>query len=523
MNTGNLKEFKNMPKSYWIDSTGDTDYPSLDRDINIDTIIVGGGIVGIANAYQLQKSGIDVAILEGRKIAQGTSGHTTAKITSQHNLIYAKLIKQFGKNSAQQYATANQLAIKEIKTIADENNIDCDYCTQSAFVYTQDENFVKQIEDEVKAAKSLGIKASFVNEIPFNMEIRAGIRFDNQAQFHPRKLLLPLAKILHKGGVQIYEQSRVTELNKNQDGKYLLTTSDNHTVTANRVIIASHYPFYNKQDAYYARISQTMTYAILVKAKEKFPGGMFINAEKPNRSMRGLNTESDEHILIVGDSHKTGQGGDTNQHYNALVDFAKNLFTVEDIPYRWSTQDCMTADGVPYVGFYSAEMPNIYIATGFGKWGISNSLVSSILINDLITKGSSPWEGIYNPSRESNIPAIEEASKQNPNIPINPMDNNIAKGLTDVGVKNGEGKIVDINGKKIGAFRDEDGKLHLINPTCAHMGCEVNWNAAERTWDCPCHGSRYDIDGNVISGPAVHPLSPNHDVNTVDKLTKGDF
>ncbi|NLJ79328.1 MAG: FAD-binding oxidoreductase, partial [Tissierellia bacterium] len=382
-----------MPKSYWISSTGDTDYPTLDRDIDIDVAIVGGGIVGIATAYQLQKSGIGVAILEGDRIAQGTTGHTTAKITSQHNLIYAKLIAQFGQDLAQQYATANELAIKEMKKIADENNIDCGYSTQSAFVFTQNDGYVQQIKDEVEAAKSLGITAAFVDEISLPIPIKAGVRFDNQAQFHPRKFLLSIAQMIHQNGVQIYEQSRVIDLDMGKDDKYILTTSDNHTITANRVVIASHYPFYNKVDAYYARITQSRTYAIAIKTKEKFPGGVFINAEKPNRSLRGLDTDSGEYILIVGDSHRTGYGGhDTNKHYKALIDFAESIFTVEDIPYRWSTQDCMSIDGVPYIGQFSEKIPNLYIATGFGKWGITNGLVSSILLKDLIINGSSPWE-----------------------------------------------------------------------------------------------------------------------------------
>lgn len=203
------RSFNNLPTSYWIKSTEETNYPKLDNDIDVDIAIVGGGMVGISTAYQLQNENMKIAIIEGGKILQSTTGHTTAKITSQHDLIYAKLKKQFGDELARQYASANEFAIKEIKRIADENNIDCDYTSQPAFIYTNDESYVQQIEDEVEAAKSLGIDASFVKESPFSISVKAGVKFENQAQFHPRKFLLPLAQNIYNKGVQIFEQSRV--------------------------------------------------------------------------------------------------------------------------------------------------------------------------------------------------------------------------------------------------------------------------------------------------------------------------
>ncbi|NMB33563.1 MAG: FAD-binding oxidoreductase [Clostridium sp.] len=395
----NIDRSDKTTKSYWIDSSNNTNYPTLDNDISVDIAIVGGGITGIAATYQLLKSGMKIALLEGLKIAQGTTGYTTGKITSQHGLIYAKLIKQFGRELAQQYATVNEMAIKEIKKIADQNNINCDYSIQPAFIYTRDDSFVQQIQEEAEAAKSLGISATFVSEIPLPIPIKAGLRFDNQAQFHPRKFLLPLVEEAHKKGALIFEESKIEELEQNGEGKYILTALNGHTVTAKKVIIASRYPFYNKKGGYNARISQLKTYAIVIKAKEKFPGGMFINAEYPNRSLRVLNGDSEEYILVVGDSHKIDHMDDPDTHYKALVDFAGELFTVEDVCYRWFTQDCMTVDGIPYVGNFLPGTPDLYIATGFGKWGITNGLASSILLKDLMLVGSSPWKQIYDPAK----------------------------------------------------------------------------------------------------------------------------
>lgn len=523
MNNSEFKNFKNMPESFWIASTDSTNYPTLDKDLNVDVAIVGGGMVGILTAYKLQKEGLKIAILEGAHVLQSTTAHTTAKVTSQHHLIYAKLIKQFGKELAHQYASANEEAIRQIKKIIDENNINCDFSTQSAFVFTQDKNYLNQIEDEVDAAKSLGIDASFVNEIPFSLDIKGGIRFDNQGQIHPRKFLLPLAEIIYNNGVEIYEQSRVVALDEDENNKYVLTISNGKTVTANKVIIASHYPFYNKQGMYYARIYQLRSYVLAIKPKEKFPGGMYINAEEPNRSLRGLSTDKEEYILVVGESHKPGQGEDTNNHYNALVDFANELFTIEDIPYRWSTQDCVTLDGVPYVGQFTSETPNLFIATGFGKWGMTNSVVSSILLNDLIVNGKSPWMEVYNPSRKSIINSSKEFIKQTANVAYELVDGKLDTPSKDVDIKKGESKIIEIHGKRAGVYKDDEGTLHFVNTTCTHMGCEVNWNSAEKSWDCPCHGSRFTIDGEVIEGPAVNPLSFDYDVNTIKKLIKEDF
>lgn len=522
MNIENLKNFNRLPESYWIDSTKPTNYPPLDKDITVDLVIIGGGIVGISTAYKLGKENLKVAILESGKILESTTAYTTAKITSQHNLIYSKLIKQMGKELAQQYATANENSIMEIKKMADENNIDCDYISQSAFVYTGEDSYIKQIEDEVKAATSLGIEASYIEDIPFSIPIKAGIRFDNQAQFHPRKFLIPLAQNANRNGVQIYEQSRAVQIDE-ENNKYVITTLQGKKVTAEKVVIASHYPFYNKHGMYYARIYAERSYVIGIHAKEKYPGGMYINAEDPPRSLRAQNAKDGELILVVGENHKTGQGEDTRKHYEALVDFASDVFNIESIPYRWSTQDCMTLDGIPYVGHYTSDTPNLYVATGFGKWGMTNSIASSTILRDLIINGESPWREIYNPSRKTIISSAKKLIVQGANVATELVSGKLSKKSKEIDLKIGEAQIVEVDGNRAGAYRDENGKLYLVNTTCTHMGCELNWNPAEKTWDCPCHGSRFNFEGKVIEGPATRDLSFDLDVNTLKKLFTEDY
>lgn len=515
------KFFLRPPQSYWLASTATTDYPTLDEDLEVDIAIVGGGMVGILTAHLLKKEGLKVAILEANRIVQGTTAHTTAKITSQHELIYNKLKNQLGEELAKQYAEANESAIRQIKKIAEDNKIDCDYVSQSAFIYTQQDEYVQKISDEVKAASSLGIKASYVEEIPFPLEIKAAVRFDDQAQFHPRKLLLALAKEIPNDGSHIFEQSRVVDLEEGDN--YTVITDQGKKVTAKKVIIASHYPFYNKQGLYFSRIYPERSYIVAIRAKEKYPGGMYINAEDPARSLRAQSSEEGELIFVVGNHHKTGQGEDTRQHYETLVDFAHEIFTVEDIPYRWSTQDCMTLDGLPYVGHFTADTPNLYIATGFGKWGMTNSMVSAMLLKDLIVKEESPWQDVYNPSRKTILASAKNFIVENLNVGGELLSGKLAPLPKDVDLKPGEGKVVENEGERVGAYKDEEGKVHLVNTTCTHMGCEVNWNSAERSWDCPCHGSRFSPEGDIIEGPALEPLQADRDVNTVAKLIKDEF
>lgn len=521
MSDKNLMSFKNPPQSYWLASTGTTDYPALESDVSTDALIIGGGMVGILTAFLLQKEGIQTTILEAGRIAMGTTGHTTAKLTSMHGLIYDKLKNQRGHEIARQYAEANERAIAEIKSIADQYHIECDYLPQDAYIYTQQDKNIEKIENEVKTASELGIKATWVDELPLPLPIRAGMKFEGQAQFHPRKFLLPLAEKTSAEGVGIYENSRAVDLDYGD--KLTATTAQGNKVTANRVILASHYPFYNKHGMYFSRLYTERAYAIGFTAKEKYPGGMYINAEEPSRSLRFQPFEKGELILAVGENHKTGQGEDLNRHYQELIEFADELFSVQDLLFRWSTQDCMTLDGVPYTGVYQHDRPHLYIATGFEKWGMTNSMASAMLIRDLIVKGSSPWQEAYDPSRV-NIPGqIKNFIVENADVAKQLIKGKLSPIPEDIHIAPGEGKVIETEGGRTGAYCDEEGSLHLVNTTCTHMGCELNWNSAERSWDCPCHGSRFTWSGDILDGPAVTPLTAEQDTHLIERLAKEEF
>jgi len=511
---------KNKSLSYWLSSTPTTNYPTLQEDIDVDIAIIGGGLAGISCAYLLQKEGYKITVLEADRICQGATAHTTAKITSQHGLIYSKIKTQLGKEMAKQYAEANEMAISEIKKIIDEHQIDCDYISQPAFVYTAQEKYIKQIEEETKTAQELGIKASYVEEIPFAIPIYAAVRFDNQAQFHPRKYVLSLANII-QNNVHIFENTRA--VNIEEDDRYVIITEQGKKVRAKKVIIASQYPFYNKKGMYFSRLYPKRSYAIGIYAKEKYPGGMYINSEDPTRSLRSQQTNKGELVLVVGSNHTTGQEENTEKRYEELINFAKDIFTVEDIPFRWSTQDYDTPDGIPYIGHFTSDTPNMYVATGFQKWGMTNSMVAAMIIRDMIVEGKSKWQDVYNPSRKNIISSAKNFIIENLKVAENLLEGKLSSLPDDIDVKPTEAKVAKIKGERIGIYRDEEGEYHLVNTTCPHMGCELNWNPAEKSWDCPCHGSRFTYKGEIIEGPAVKPLRFSNDVNTIEKLIKDDY
>ena len=250
---------------------------------------------------------------------------------------------------------------------------------------------------------------------------------------------------------------------------------------------------------------QERAYAVVVKAKESFPGGMYINAETPTRSLRSLPTTDGERILIVGEKHKTGHGQDLAKHYQNLMNFAQELFTVEEFPYRWSTQDCTTLDDIPYIGQMTSERPNLYIATGFRKWGMTNSTVSGMMLRDLIVKGESPWQDVYSPSRFNAASAVKFIV-QNSDVGVNFISGKL-KPMQDIStVKPGEAHIAEVDGHRAGVYKDSNNAFHVVDTTCTHMGCEVQWNDAEHSWDCPCHGSRFTVDGQIVEGPAMKAL-----------------
>lgn len=499
------KTFEKPVESYWIASTPQTNYPMLEDNIKTDILVVGGGITGITNAYFLQKEGFNVTLIDSYRIAMSTSGHTTAKITSLHDLKYSKLIKQLGSDGARKYGEINQRAIAIIEKIIHENNIKCDFSHQSSYVYTQDKQYIPKIEYEVKSAQSIGLPASYVTSISLPMEIEAAVCFANQAQFHPRKYLLALAEIFVKKGGHIYENT--TAIDIHEDKQCITSTRNEFKITSDKVIIASHFPFYDGGGFYSARMFAERSYGLAVKADVKVPGGMYISYEDPIRSIRTQPLDKDDQLLIFsGEHHKTGQDSRESSHYENLIKFAETTFAATEVPYRWSAHDYTVMSEIPYIGPITSNKHNVFVATGFQKWGMTTSTVSAMIIKDIITNGKSDVEDVYRPSRYAYADSAKNFVKENLNVADYLVSDKLKKLPEDVNLEPGEGKPLSYQGRKAGAYMDMDGNVFIVDTKCKHLGCEVHWNSAERTWDCPCHASRYSYDGTVIEGPALKPL-----------------
>ncbi|VEF48203.1 putative Rieske 2Fe-2S iron-sulfur protein [Bacillus freudenreichii] len=494
----------NNPKSYWIESTEVPAFPPLENDIETEVAVVGGGISGITAAYLLAKEGLKVTLLESTRLLNGTTGHTTAKVTAQHGLIYDELINHFGSRDTKLYYSANKDAAEFIENYIQSNAIDCDFQKESAYIYSSAENDRQTLEKEAKAYEKLGIEGGFIDSMPLQIPSIGAVEMKNQSQFHPLKYLTHMIKDLNEMGVQIFEGT--TAINMEHGDPAVIHLRNDIRIKAKYVISASHFPFHDGK-GYFARLYPKRSYVIAVKPAQKFPGGMYLSADKPTRSFRSVKIDGEEMVLVIGDSHKTGQGVPEIEHYEALEKDAVKLFGAKEILYRWSAQDFVTPDKVPYIGRISESYRNVFIATGFRKWGMAHGTFSGMLIKDLITGKENPYERFYSPSRFPLDPSLKSFVKENMNVAAHLIGGKFDRPDKEMmNIKDDEGAVITIKGKRAGAYKDNKGQLFVVDTTCTHMGCEVNWNSGDKTWDCPCHGSRFSYDGEVIEGPADQPL-----------------
>lgn len=498
-----MSSLAGKPISYWIDSTPTTNYPHVVDNTSVDVAIVGGGIVGLTAAMCLKKAGKTVAVIESNKIVTGTSGHTTAKITSLHHLIYQDLISEFGQENAQIYADSNQAALAFIASLVETEQIDCDFSRQSAYTFAESMKELEKVEAEVEAAKSLGLPASLVKETSLPFPISGAIKFDNQAQFHARKYLLHLAKSIPGNGSHLFEETRVKTVD---EGKPCQVKTDRGIVNAQDVIVATNLPILD-QGLFFAKAYPKRSYLIGAKINPSdAPQGMFIGTGDHYRSIRTTPYNGDLLLLIGGEGHKTGTVTQTEERYQRLEEYARARFGVEAIDYRWSSQDMVSFDKLPYIGRLTPLHNHIYVATGLSLWGMTKGTLSGILLSDLILGKENPWLCLYDATRAT--PFVSETSlKENTKVAAHWVGDRL-KGLTDsLGeIEPSEGKVVTVDGDKVAAYRDENDNLHAVSAVCSHLGCIVNWNSAEKSWDCPCHGARYDCHGKVLRGPAVNDL-----------------
>ena len=465
--------------SYWIESTERTGYPPLLDGTTVDVAVLGGGIAGLPTAAQLRKAGLTVAVVEAGRILEGVTGHTTAKITVSHGQIYDYLVQSFGETKARLYAESQQAAVEHIATTVETEGVDCDFSRQPNFLYTEDPAEVSKLDAEVAAA----------------------VRTENQAQFHPRKYLLHLAGSLE----HVFEGTRATGV---EDGDPCVVETDRGMLRARDVVVATHIPFMYG-GLYFARQFPKRDLVVAAPADPSvLPEGMFLSTESPSHSVR--TTPYGDRVLLVvgGEAFKPGEETDTESKFAALERWTKERFGVDEIAYRWATQDYTSADRVPYVGKLTPTSDHVWVATAFGAWGMTNGTMSGLLLTDLIQGRENPWAELYDSTRLEPGKSAKKLVTGNVEAGAHLVGDRLkpAERRDPAELEPGEAAVLKVDGRKAACYRDPEGGVHVVSATCTHMGCVVAWNNAERSWDCPCHGSRFDPDGHVLQGPAAKDL-----------------
>ena len=501
-----MRHLSNDNVSYWISSTPETSYPSLAGDQHVDVAIVGGGIFGITAAYLLKQEGLSVAVIEGDRILRGVTGYTTAKISSSQHLIYSQLMKKFGEDGARIYGQSQEAALAKMAVFVEELGIDCDFERQDNYVYTESESELSSVREEAEVAASLGLPSEFVTESPLPFPIKGAVRFTNQAQFHPRKYLLALAERVHGGGSHIFEETKALDVD---EGEPCRVVTDRGTLTATDVIVATNLPFLDR-GLFFTKVHPMRSYVIAGYVdRASAPEGMHISAESPTRSVRLIPDGQRTLLMLGGEGHKTGQEPDTEARYQRLENDARQRYGLTTIDYRWSTQDTSPVDMVPYIGRMTRGSRHLFTGTGFRKWGMTNGTLAAMLLTDRIADRENRWAAFYDSKRLDIPQSAEEFVKENVNVAQHWLGDRISTPgdpLEDVAP--GDGTVIRRGAKSIAVYKEPDGKLRGLSAVCTHLACIVHFNNAEKSWDCPCHGSRFDLDGAVLQGPATKPLEP---------------
>lgn len=470
-------------ESIWTETCQSQPRPPLYGDAETEVAVIGGGMAGILIALHLQERGKRVLVLEAEHVGGGQTANTTAKITSQHGAIYASLIERLGREKAQMYARVNQRAIERYREIIERYHIDCDFTPTEAFLYSYAHE--DALHREAEAARSLGLPAEFILETALPLRICGAVRFTEQAQFHPLKFLYPLADLL-----TVYERTPVERVEEDR----IITTRG--TVRAETVVFATHYPFVNFPGMYFARMHQERSYAIALE-NAQLPDGIYYGYEPYAFSFRSYAGR----VILGGGAHRTGENP-AGGRYHELREAARILFPDSREVAHWSAQDCMTASDVPYIGRFSAKSQNYYVATGFQKWGMSSAMAAAEILTALICDGSHPDAAVFDPSDLRQQKAGKVASEGI--HAVRGLGRRLLHGSSPLpeDLPVGHGGVAEVDGKQMGVYRAEEDLYYAVDLRCPHLGCRLEWNADEKSWDCPCHGSRFSYTGQRIGEPA---------------------
>ncbi|MER5733514.1 FAD-dependent oxidoreductase [Streptomyces sp. NPDC002138] len=490
------------------------DLPSfapLSGTAQADAAVIGSGIVGLSTAWELARMGLSVVVLEADRLAGGVTGHTTGKVTALHTAVYDTLRTDHGQDTARRYAASQSAALRHIVDVAAELGIDCELEERPAFTYSRDPEGVAALRAEAEAARAAGLSASFVTATGLPFPVAGAVRVEDQAQFHPLKYLRGLVDDIVAHGGHIHEGTRVTALDDGDPCR--LTTDSGATVTARHVVVATHHPVFDHA-LLTARLTQHRDLVIAGPLPAHLdPDGMYITEEGGKRSVRTAPLADGGRLLIVtGEAFTPGEGHDTEAGYARLQSWAEQHFPGVTITHRWAAQDNSVTDTLPLIGRLPGGGDHVYVATGFAGWGMTGGVLAATVIASLIGGEKDPWGGLYDPRRLGSAlrsaPELLKAQWDTGKHFVKDRLDTLGDGTNGPvrSLRPGEGTVIRAAGKPCAVHRDDRGGLHAVSAVCTHLGCLVAFNNAERTWECPCHGSRFGVDGEVLQGPALGPL-----------------
>ncbi|OQP50053.1 oxidoreductase [Niastella koreensis] len=474
---------------------------------NYDVVIVGAGITGISLALRLQTAGLQCLVLEAHNCCFGTTGGTTAHLNTMLDTPYTTIIKHVGEDGAKLVAQSVKEAIHHIEKNIETYQADCGFERTAAYLFAQNVQQEKELQDIVTACEKVSVPVHYSNNIPLNIPFTKAIEIPAQAKFSPVQYVYGLAKAFIAAGGRIIEQTAVTGYTHRTDEVVQqeiieVQTDAGYSYVTNKLVFATHIP--PGVNVLHMRCAPYRSYAMAVKLNGPYPDELCYDMYDPYHYYRTQLIDGEPYFIIGGEDHKTGHEDNTAACFNKLEAHAKKYFNVESITHKWSSQYYEPADGLPYIGELPGARPNVYVATGYGGNGMVYSQVATILLTDLITTGASAYASLYNPNRIAPVAGFANFIKENADVIKNLVSGLVTRTQLESlsGLAHNEGRVVVFEGHKIAMYKDGNGNLHVLNPTCTHLKCSVSWNAAELSWDCPCHGARYSIDGVVLNGPA---------------------
>ncbi|MBI2704807.1 MAG: FAD-dependent oxidoreductase [Actinobacteria bacterium] len=492
-------------RSLWIVTTPDDQVPaSVALGEPVDVAIVGAGICGLSLARLVAASGASVVVLDAGSLAAGATGNTTAKISALQGSSLSELRDRVGSERTAVYATANLAAVDQVARFVVDDAIDCGFERAAACTYATDARGTEVVTREHDAAQEAGLSTRLGSAPELAFPTTAAVWLDDQAQFHPRRYCLGLADAIGRAGGRVLSHIRVLGVDERREGCVLSTAhGDLH---AERVVLATHLPFPDS-GGFFARAHPYRSYAIAARIAGPRLAGMYINAGERTRSLRST---PDGWTIVGGEGHKVGHDDDTRDRYRALEEWTHTNLGDAEIGHRWSAQDYLSVDGVPYVGRLTAHHDRVYVATGFRKWGMTNGTAAAMLLHDLLSGRAHPWAETFDATRLAPGASIASLVAENVEVGKRLVGDRIRTihPPPAADLPAGGGGICRLDGQTVAAYRDDDGALHAVAANCSHLGCRLMFNTAERSFDCPCHGSRFDVDGHVLEGPAVEDLAP---------------